>query len=86
LPECDILRLKSSERIILYCLENLTMLNDKGKEFLDLLVAKNIIPAEKEAEITEYLAGADRTLEDVLLEEKFWIRNRLSLSKPKWPA
>jgi len=46
------------------------MLNDKGKEFLDLLVAKKIITSEKEIEVEEYLAGAERTLDDVLLEEK----------------
>ncbi|MDD4901780.1 MAG: GspE/PulE family protein [Patescibacteria group bacterium] len=46
------------------------MLNDKEKEFLDLLTAKNIITGVKQAELEKFLAGTEKTLEDVLLEEK----------------
>jgi type IV pilus assembly protein PilB len=46
------------------------MLNDKGKEFLNLLVAKNIIDQSKKAEIEGLLAESESTLEDVLVEQK----------------
>jgi type IV pilus assembly protein PilB len=46
------------------------MLNDKGREFLDLLVAKKIIAEDKKAELVEFLSGTDKTLEDELITEK----------------
>jgi type IV pilus assembly protein PilB len=48
----------------------LIMINDKGKEFLDLLVARNIITQEKEDELEQFLSGSEKSLENVLVDEK----------------
>jgi type IV pilus assembly protein PilB len=46
------------------------MLNDKDKELLELLAAKNIVSQDKLAEIADFLASSERTIEDVLVDEK----------------
>ncbi|MDD5527507.1 MAG: GspE/PulE family protein [Patescibacteria group bacterium] len=46
------------------------MLNEKGKEFLDLLVAKKIITGGKEAELESALAETEKTPDDLLIEGK----------------
>jgi type IV pilus assembly protein PilB len=46
------------------------MLNDKAKELLDSLEAKNIITSQKRAELEKTLDGSNKTLEELLILEK----------------
>ncbi len=46
------------------------MLNEKDKEFLDLLVSKNVVSPDQAVVLQQAATGPDKTLDDVLVEEK----------------